>query len=61
VLPWSRVASTPERNINWTHGLGPRPSKMKPALYVALLFAGFVLIVFLPTHWALQRLFMPPH
>ena len=30
VLPWSRAVSTPERNINWTHGFGARRSSLSP-------------------------------
>jgi len=57
VLPWSRAVSTPERNINWTYGLGPRRSALSPAIYVALLYAAFVVLVFLPTHVLLQALY----
>jgi len=57
VLPWSRAVSTPERNINWTYGLGPRRSALPPATYVALLYAAFVVLVFLPTHILLQALY----
>jgi hypothetical protein len=57
VLPWSRAVSTPERNINWTHGLGPRRSTLSPATYLALLYAAFVVLVFLPTHVLLQALY----
>jgi hypothetical protein len=57
VLPWSRAVSTPERNINWTHGLGARRTTLRPATYVALLFAGFVTLVFVPTHLLLQALY----
>jgi hypothetical protein len=57
VLPWSRAVSTPERNINWTYGLGPRRSALSPAIYVALLYAAFVMLVFLPTHVLLQALY----
>ena len=57
VLPWSRVVSTPERNINWTHGLGARRSTWSPATYVTVLFVAFVGLVFVPTHALLQALF----
>lgn len=60
VLPWSRWVSTPERNINWTYGLGARRSTWPGAAYVGLLFAGFVLLVFVPTDLALRALFPPP-
>lgn len=57
VLPWSRAVSTPERNINWTHGLGARRSTWSPAAYVTVLFVAFVGLVFVPTHAMLQALF----
>lgn len=59
VLPWSRAVSSPERNINWTYGLGARRSTWPPAVYVGLLFAGMVLVLFVPTHLALRALFVP--
>jgi hypothetical protein len=57
VLPWSRAVSTPERNINWTYGLGARRSTSSPATYVTLLFVAFVAFVFMPTHVLLQALY----
>jgi hypothetical protein len=57
VLPLSRAVSTPERNINWTHGLGARRSAATPAAHVTLLFLAFVMLVFLPTHVLLQMLY----
>jgi hypothetical protein len=57
VLPWSRAVSTPERNINWTHGFGARRSSASPATYVTLLFFAFVAFVFVPTHLLLQALY----
>jgi hypothetical protein len=57
VLPWSRAVSTPERNINWTYGLGvPRPAS-SAATYVTLLFVAFIVFVFLPTHLLLQAFY----
>lgn len=60
VLPWSRVVSTPERNINWTHGLGAHRTRLSPVAYVLLLYCGFVALVFVPTHLLLQALFPGP-
>jgi hypothetical protein len=57
VLPWSRAVSTPERNINWTHGLGARRVSLRPATYLVLLYAAFVTLVFVPTHLLLQAWF----
>lgn len=55
VLPWSRLVSTAEKNINWTYGLGGWRVPWRGWLWVPVLFAGFVLLVFLPTHWLLQK------
>lgn len=60
VLPWSRAVSTPDRNINWTHGLGATRSRLPAQRYVLQLFAGFVLVAFTPTHLVLLRLFPAP-
>jgi hypothetical protein len=57
VLPWSRLVSTPERNINWTYGLGAHRPAWPAATYVTLLFVAFVALVFVPTHVLLQALF----
>jgi hypothetical protein len=57
VLPWSRAVSSPERNINWTYGLGSARTRLAPSVYMALLFAGFVVFVFIPTHHLLQAFF----
>ena len=57
VLPWSRAVSTPERNINWTYGPGALRSRLAAGTYVALLYAAFVVLVFIPTHLVLQAWF----
>jgi hypothetical protein len=57
VLPWSRAVSTPERNINWTYGLGAHRSATSATTYVTLLFVAFVAFVFVPTHVLLQALY----
>jgi hypothetical protein len=59
VLPASRVFGSARENINWTYGPARVQTRLTPVAYLALLFAGFVLIVFVPTHWALLRLFGP--
>ena len=55
VLPASRLAGSPRENINWTYGLGGRPSRRPALAYVPLLWIGFALLVFVPTHVLLQR------
>jgi len=56
VLPWSRIVSTPDKNINWTYGLGAARVRWPGWLYVPVLFLGFVLFVFIPTDWLLRAL-----
>jgi hypothetical protein len=55
VLPASRLAGTARENINWSYGLGGRPAALPAAAYLPLLWAGFALLVFLPTHALLLR------
>src|SRR5262245_20279514 len=50
VLPLSRAVSSPDKNINWSWGLGPEQSRLPAYLYVPMLFLGFVALVFVPTH-----------
>lgn len=57
VLPASRVFGSPEANINWSYGPARVQKRLAPVTYVALLFAGFVLVVFTPTHLLLLRWF----
>ena len=56
VLPWSRLVSTPDRNINWTWGLGREQARFSPFVYLCLLLIGFVLLVFIPTDGLLRNL-----
>ena len=57
VLPASRACGSAEANINWTFGPARVQSRLSPVAYMALLFATFVLVVFLPTDLLLRRLF----
>jgi len=57
VLPLSRLVSAPDKNINWTYGLGAARSKWPAWAYVLALFVGFVAFVFVPTDMLLRRLF----
>jgi hypothetical protein len=56
VLPWSRIVSAPDKNINWTYGLSAARVHWPGWLYVPVLFLGFVLFVFVPTDWLLRAL-----
>jgi hypothetical protein len=57
VLPWSRWVSTPDKNINWTWGLGGVQTRLPAWLYLLVLTTGFVLLVFVPTDWILRRIY----
>ncbi len=57
VLPASRLLGSAEANINWSWGLGRVQSRLGAVPYLAALFAGFVLLVFLPTELALRWYF----
>jgi len=54
VLPLSRILSTPEKNINWTYGLGAKRVTWPGWVFLPVLFLGFVLFVFVPTDWLLR-------
>ncbi len=55
VLPLSRIAGSAQANINWSHGLGARPARWRAGPYLAALWAGFALVLFVPTHLLLLR------
>jgi hypothetical protein len=56
-LALSYLLSSSEKNINWVFGLGRVQDRLPQPLYLGLLYLGFVLVVFLPTHWILMRVF----
>jgi len=61
VLPVSYLASEPAANINWVYGFGNTPQTWLPGpLHVLLLMTLFPLVVYLPTHLVLGRLFPAP-
>lgn len=57
VLALSYLLSSREKNINWVFGLGRVQHRLPQPLYLGLLYLGFVLVVFLPTHWVLMCVF----
>jgi hypothetical protein len=60
VLVLSFWFSSPEKNINWVYGLGRIQGRLPQPVYLGLLYLGFVLVVFLPTHWLLRWWFQGP-
>ena len=57
LLPASRRFGSPQENINWSYGLGRVQPAWPAGAYLSVLFAGFVVLVFVPTHLLLQRIF----
>lgn len=61
VFPLSYLVSTPEANINFVHGFGNHPQQwMPPGLFVLFLMVAFPLLLYLPMHFVLGRLFIQP-
>ena len=61
VLPVSYLLTEPAANINWVRGLGREPQDWMPApVYLLLLMFVFPMVVYLPTHLLLKRLFAAP-
>ena len=58
ILPLCFVWTGPERNINWVWGpFGTPQTLLDPRLYVCVLFVGYPLLLYLPTHLLLMRVF----
>jgi len=58
VLLLSYWLTDPRDNVNWVFGLGAKPQRrIPPLIYLGLLMAGFPLVIHLPTHLLLQRVF----
>ena len=58
VLPLSYFLTKPSDNVNWVYGLGGGPQKWMPAaLYLVMLMIAFPLVLYLPTHLLLKKLF----
>ncbi|WP_425450028.1 hypothetical protein [Virgifigura deserti] len=61
VLPLTYLTTDPEQNINWVFGPGTDlPAPLSPSLYLGLLMVALPTFVYLPSHWALQKLFARP-
>ena len=57
VLPVTFLTTDQENNINWVFGPGVTQSNFPPLLWLALIMLALPLLVYLPTHWVLKRLF----
>jgi hypothetical protein len=58
VLPLTWWLTDPQENINWVHGFGPETAEiLPPMLYLLLYMALLPILVYLPMHLLLKRLF----
>jgi hypothetical protein len=58
VLPISYLLTERSENVNWVYGFRSQPQRRMPAqLYLGLLMALFPLVLYLPMHFLLRRLF----
>lgn len=58
LLPLSYFFTRRSENVNWVHGFGNNPHRwLAPPLHVLLLMVLFPLVIYLPTHFVLQKLF----
>jgi hypothetical protein len=58
VLPATLWLAPPEKNINWVRGFGHPPRRFMPLpLHFGLTMLLFPLLIYLPTHWLLERYF----
>ena len=61
VLPVTYRVTDPADNINWVYGPGSTPqTRIPPLAYLVTVMVSFPLVVYLPTHLLLRRLFGTP-
>jgi hypothetical protein len=54
----SYTLTAPSQNINWVFGPGSRPQRrLCPLVYVTIVIVSFPVLVYLPTHLLLDKLF----
>lgn len=62
VFPLSYLFSHPRDNVNWVYGFGEQQQTILPApLFVVLLMLMFPLVLYLPLHLLLGRIFSAAH
>jgi hypothetical protein len=52
-----RPVDAPEKNINWTYGLGGVQTRWSARVYMTALTAGFIVLVFVPTDLLLRHIY----
>jgi hypothetical protein len=58
VLLASYLFVKPSDNVNWVYGFGEKPQSRLPSLmFLFLLMLGFAVLVYLPSHLVLKKLF----
>ena len=57
VLPLSYFLTNRTDNVNWVYGFGGTQKWMPAPLYLVILMIAFPLVLYLPTHVLLKRLF----
>ena len=57
VLPLSYFLTNRTDNVNWVYGFGGTQKWMPAPLYLLLLMIAFPLVLYLPTHLVLKKLF----
>jgi hypothetical protein len=57
VLPLTYLLTKPSQNINWVWGLAGPQKVMPPLVFLVLLTILFPVVIYLPTHLVLLRLF----
>lgn len=58
ILPLTYLFTKPKDNINWVFGWGDKPQTVMPRkTYFTLVMLAFPLLVFIPSHFLLKRLF----
>jgi hypothetical protein len=58
LFPLSYFFTRRSENVNWVHGFGNKPHRwLAPPLHVLLLMILFPLVIYLPTHFVLQKIF----
>ncbi|MFC0446118.1 hypothetical protein ACFOD1_00555 [Pseudidiomarina halophila] len=59
IVPLTYLITEPEKNINWVYGLAEQRTDLPPLVYLSLLLAGFILLIYTPSHFFFKRFFPP--
>ncbi|MFK7977209.1 MAG: hypothetical protein AB8C02_13825 [Halioglobus sp.] len=60
LLPITFLFTAPELNINWLDSpFGHPQSTFSPLAFTGIMMLAYPIVLFLPTHWCLTRMFRP--